>query len=303
MLITIRHPSGSDAKFSHVPPAEDKKELHHSTLLTPSVRGNPPFRTLKASEMIQMARAWSVNLEHGNQWWYAHVAELPGCFTRGSTREVVLASLGEVTTKHLAFLKAHGRGQEAGSSGFAVIEEVDDIPELGESGGAVALFTSDQLLVSAQEFDMFLSLMQWNREELLALVQPVPEDARTARALPGKRTLNETLRHVMNAEEWYISRLGRGIQKEYEAYVRSLRPGRRREAIPERLVTTRQGAVQTLKGLFARGKLGIFTRAAYTSHPEEEWTFRKVLRRFVEHEREHIGTIRELVRALPHEPK
>jgi predicted RNase H-like HicB family nuclease/uncharacterized damage-inducible protein DinB len=249
-----------------------------------------------------MTRAWSVNLEHGDQWWYAHVAELPGCFSRGSTREGVLASLGEATANHLAFLRAHGHRLEGGSSGFAVVEEVNGVPELGESGGAVALFASDQTPVNAQEFDVFLSLMQWNREELLALVQPIPEDARNARALLGKRTPNETLRHITNAEEWYISRLGLALQKEYEGHVRRLRPSRR-QAIPERLMTTRQGAVQTLKELFARGKPGIFTRVAYTRHPEEAWTFRKVLRRFVEHEREHIGTIRELLSALPHESK
>jgi predicted RNase H-like HicB family nuclease/uncharacterized damage-inducible protein DinB len=247
-----------------------------------------------------MTRAWSVNLEHGDQWWYAHVAELPGCFTRRSTREGVLASLGEATANHLAFLRAHGHRLEGGSSGFAVVEEVEGIPELGESGGAVALFASDQTPVNAQEFDVFLNLMQWNREELLTLVQPIPEDARNARALQGKRTLNETLRHVMNAEEWYISRFGLAIQKEYERHARRLRLGRR-QTIPERLVTTRQAAVQTLKEVFERGKPGTFTRSAYTRHPEEEWTFRKVLRRFVEHEREHIGTIRELLSALPYE--
>jgi uncharacterized damage-inducible protein DinB len=147
---------------------------------------------------------------------------------------------------------------------------------------------------------MFLDLIHWNRGELLALVQPIPEDARNARALQGKRTLNETLRHVMNAEQWYISRLGLGVQKEYEGHARRVRFGRR-QTIPERLVTTRHDAVQTLKEVFGRGKLGIFTRRAYTRHPQEEWTFRKVLRRFVEHEREHIGTIGELLLALPHE--
>ena len=43
----------------------------------------------------------------------------------------------------------------------------------------------------------------------------------------------------------------------------------------------------------------MFKRSAYTKHPEEEWTFRKVLRRFVEHEREHIGTIKKVIEALP----
>jgi hypothetical protein len=34
-----------------------------------------------------------------------------------------------------------------------------------------------------------------------------------------------------------------------------------------------------------------FVRKAYTKYPAEAWTLRKVLRRFLSHEREHIWTM------------
>lgn len=241
---------------------------------------------------------WSVNLEQGDRWWYAHVVELPGCFTRGETRKEVLEALPQEISHYLGFLETKRQIFAKSTVDFRVVEEIHGIPELGEAGGAVALFTSDKGPVSEGEFQVFLDLMQWNREELLALVNPLPEKTLNARPFPDKWTIIETLRHVANAEEWYISRLGTTAQKEYESFINNSQSKHEAQAVVERLATTRHGAIHVLRASFSRGVPDMFTRAEYTKYPEEQWTFRKVLRRFVEHEREHIGTIKRVVRAL-----
>lgn len=243
-------------------------------------------------------KPWSVNLEHGERWWYAHVTELPGCFTRGETREEVLTALRDAIADHIAFLEARGHPVDATTLDFGVVEEIHGIPELGEAGGAVALFSSDEEPVGEVVFSHFLDLMRWNRGELFGIVEPLSEDERNARPLPDKWTIEETLRHVANAEEWYVSRFGAEIQEEYEGFIRGMNPEERWSSILERLEATRRGGVHSLEYAFGRGVEGVFTRAAYTQHPEERWTFRKVLRRFVEHEREHIGTIKRVADAL-----
>ncbi len=243
-------------------------------------------------------RPWSVNIEHGERWWYAHVAELPGCFTRGETRDEVLGALPETIKRYIAFLEARGKPTGARAAEFRVVEEIQEIPELGERGGAVALFATDQEPVDREELQCFLDLMRWNREELLGNVEPLSENDKDARPFPDKWTINETLKHIANAEEWYVSRLGAKYQKEYEGFVRGLRPKGRRPSILERLGTVRLGATHALEYAFASGVQGVFKRTAYTRHPEEQWTFRKVMRRFVEHEREHIGTINRVIDAL-----
>jgi uncharacterized damage-inducible protein DinB/predicted RNase H-like HicB family nuclease len=242
---------------------------------------------------------WFVNLEHGERWWYAHVVELPGCFTREDDREEALIALPGAISRHLEYLRSKGVKRGWAASGLRVVEEVDGIPELGEAGGAVALFGSDRAPVSGAEFRPFLELMRWNREELMSIVESLSENARTARPLPGKWAINETLRHIANAEEWYISRLGLKAQREYEAFIETMKPDKKRQPILDRLYTTRQGVYHVLDVSFEGGVPRVFKRSAYTKHPEEEWTFRKVLRRFVEHEREHIGTIKKVIDALP----
>jgi predicted RNase H-like HicB family nuclease/uncharacterized damage-inducible protein DinB len=246
-------------------------------------------------------KPFSVNLEHGERWWYAHVAELPGCFTRGETREEVLEALPDAIAHHVTFLEVRSHPVSQKTREFRVVEEAHGIPELGEAGGAVALFASDEEPVGEREFKLFLDLMRWNREELLGIVEPLSENERNARPLSDKWTIEETLRHVANAEEWYVSRLGAEIQEECEGFVRGINPEERWGSILERLEATRQGGVHALEYAFGRGVEGVFTRAAYTQHSEERWTFRKVLRRFVEHEREHIGTIERVVGALAKE--
>jgi predicted RNase H-like HicB family nuclease len=250
---------------------------------------------------MKVAEPWSVNLERGERWWYAHVAELPGCFTRGESRGEVLGELPKAISRHLGFLEAKGRASAAGTTEFDVVEEVEGVPELGESGGAVALFSSDCGPMEGEEFRSFL--MGWNREELTALVGQLQDDAMNARPFQDKRTIGETLRHVANAEEWYVSRLGAEAQGVYEGFIECVRPGGRRLPVLGRLDLTRRGAVHALEKAFERGVPGVFTRAEYTGHPGERWTFRKVLRRFVEHEREHIGTINKVVEALGRAPE
>jgi len=240
----------------------------------------------------------SVNLEHGERWWYAHVSELPGCVTRADTRNEALERLPGEIERHLRFLEDHGEHQGFSSLNFSVVEEAADIPELGEAGGAVALFASDLKPVEPLEFEAFQNLMRWNREELAKIVVPMDEQELAANPIPGRWSIDRTLRHIGNAKRGYVSRLGTVAERICTDLERRLSLGRRRFQPLERLRIVRESAVGALEAVFQNQPVGTLRRRAYTRHPEEPWTFRKVLRRFVEHEREHIGTIKKVVEAL-----
>ena len=238
---------------------------------------------------------WSVNLE-GGVWWYAHVVELPGCFSRGASRGEALGGLPGAVEGRLGWLGGRGLVCPV-CSGFTVVEERGGIPGLGESGGAVALFASDLAPVDEASFRQAVGLMSLSREELLGVVGGLTEEMLDAEPIPGKRTVRRDMSHVVNAEEWYVSRLGRRYQGVYEGNLRVVR-GRRRLSAVERLRVTRSPMIAALGVALGEGRQGPFARRAYTRHPEELWTLRKVLRRFLEHEREHVWTIERTLGVL-----
>ncbi len=238
---------------------------------------------------------WSVNLE-GGTWWYAHVVELPGCFSRGGSRGEALGSLPGAVEGRLAWLGERGLACPA-CSGFTVVEERGGIPGLGESGGAVALFRTDLTPVDGETLGEAVRLMTLSRGELLGVVGGLTGEELDAEPIPGKRTVRRDISHVVNAEEWYVSRLGPRYQRVYEEGLRAIR-GRRRLSAVERLGATRLPMIAALEAALAEGRQGPFTRRRYTRHPEEAWTLRKVLRRFLEHEREHFETIGRTLWAL-----
>ena len=57
----------------------------------------------------------------------------------------------------------------------------------------------------------------------------------------------------------------------------------------------RRTAVERLQALTELERTEVVQCARWTQHPEEPWTARKVLRRFLEHEREHIAQARQIL--------
>ena len=66
----------------------------------------------------------------------------------------------------------------------------------------------------------------------------------------------------------------------------------------ERVMKVRQGAIAILRSYYPKLKDEIITSAKKSEHPEEQWTIKKVIRKFIEHERERINAIRALVEVL-----
>jgi hypothetical protein len=108
-----------------------------------------------------------------------------------------------------------------------------------------------------------------------------------------KRSINDILSHVCNAEEFYISRLGKDADVVYEQYLGT--PVFEVDKLPvfNRLELVRFAAVKTLEAIIPSKREAVFQRREYSRYPEEQWTAFKILRRFLEHEREHIFNIRE----------
>ena len=222
----------------------------------------------------------------------AHMPELPGCTARAAAREQVLERLPDAIRDYAAWLRRHGEplADEADPVEMEVLGESEHIGPF-HPGNATNLLPPDLEPIGSAEVEGLLRRMEYARADLLALVSALPDEILDWQPDPERWHLRRVLRHIGNADKWYVSRI---------VPVASLPPDWERDAempLLEYLEMTRRTAVARLRELRGEDAETVFYPAEWTDHPEEGWTLRKALRRFLEHEREHTGQVREILSA------
>ena len=231
-----------------------------------------------------------VYLEVTDSLCMAHIPDLPGCTLRAPSPAEALARLPAAIRGHLAWLRRHG--EPVPPAGDPVEIEV-----AGEShgfgpfnpGDAAALFPPDRTPITPADMEVYFRLMAHARADLLALVEPLPDDLLDRQPDPDSWAIRHILRHIGNAEEWYVSRLvpPETLPPEWE----------HDDELPllDFLAMERRTAVDRLSRLTAEERSAVVYPTRWTNHPDEPWTARKALRRAVEHEREHTAQIQEML--------
>ena len=225
----------------------------------------------------------------------AHVPDLPGCFVRAPTRDEALSGVLEAILEHLDWLRRHGEPVPSAEESF-------EFKIAGESRGygpfdrrsAAALFPPDWESITPKEVARHFRLMAYARADLLALVRDLPDEVLDWQPDPQSFNIRRLLRHVGNAEKWYVSRIvpPETLPPEWERD-KDLAP----LSIIEFLEMTRRTAVARLERLTEEERADVFYPVGWTDHPDEPWTARKVLRRFLEHEREHTRQVQGILTA------
>ncbi len=222
----------------------------------------------------------------------AHVLGLPGCLVRANNQAEALAALPDAVRAYHAWLRHHG----------------EDVPELVEPislhvaetstgfvpfwrGSKAALFAPDRVRVSREEMEIYFRLAAYARSDLLALVRSLSDEMLDWKADQESMSIREILRHVGNAEEWYVSRVVNPETLPLEWTHDADLP------IFEFLEMERRTTLDRLCQLADRELAEIFYPTQWSDHPDEPWTARKALRRFLEHEREHTDHIRHVLTA------
>ena len=224
--------------------------------------------------------------------WYGRFIDLIGTHARAQTLEQLLDELKEEVIYHNTWLKRHSEPTiKISGLKIEVAELVRDVELLGESGGSVACFKYDLKPVDEQIIEKCLCYMDFNRQDLLELIKGISEEKLNFTPNGKKRNIIQILNHICNAEEWYISRLGSETDIVYEQNLGIPLDKSDELSVYERMNIVRKACKKTLKETLIK-KDGIFMRPEYTQYPNEQWDARKVLRRFLEHEREHIYNIR-----------
>lgn len=210
----------------------------------------------------------------------------PGLFSSGAGEQAALDAFPAALTAYAGWINAKG-----GTLPFdpASVEHwVDEVfktyqinqnYELADEGYEVnAFFRMDWKMLSAEEIASGLQLLAWTRQDLLDLLRGVDQQALSVKH-PGERwDISGILRHLGGAEWWYLDRLGLAFPQADLAR----EPFARLEQVRQRLIQV----FPTLAGVV--NVLGV---------DGEVWSPRKLLRRTVWHELDHIGHIRRLLSA------
>jgi hypothetical protein len=157
------------------------------------------------------------------------------------------------------------------------IDENYRLVPAGQGYQTNAWFLDDWRPLTAEEIERALKIFHWQREELKGGLSTLSDDIREKQH-PGQRwNINGITKHVANAELWYLSRLGLAALSRTDLAADPMaRLDQLTEQI-ERIFPTFEGIIK-VSGIDG-----------------EFWSYRKIVRRTLWHQRDHIEHIKQLV--------
>jgi hypothetical protein len=228
-------------------------------------------------------RLFSALVEVGRDGWATvWVGELLGLFVNEPSEEEALRQLPGAIVAYLQWLRRHGDDIEVPDAVMVAVAE-RQTPDLdlayGEYG---ALYDLDRVPVTDDDLAHAAHWMRYMRHDTLELVARLPADAMAWRRTPGHEySIGDYLEHIARAERWYLSRLWSEVPKHVPGPTPVLSLAQSRERVLNWLLTMPADL---------RGKVIDFGGG-------DLWTARKVLGRYLYHERYHIRSIARIALA------
>jgi predicted RNase H-like HicB family nuclease len=227
-----------------------------------------------------MATTYNLYLESGpkRRKTMVHALDLLGCVATGPTTDAALAATPDAISAYLAFLARHGESIAPGAPfETRVVEHITEGAWLG-NGSPYIIFSPDLDPLSDVEIETYLTRVHWLHGDLAnwlashatSLDAAPPDGARPARAIAL---------HVLGASGASLASALGGA------------PGfSRLHTLAERGEVTLPDALRQAAGLVAERARATTPeqRAAVRTLPSGRYTFRKALRRTLEHAWEHL---------------
>ena len=197
----------------------------------------------------------------------ATVAELPGCMARGATRDEAAANARRAFPEYLALLEKYGVSTEHW-------KELDPASFGVKDTNVEDWFAEDFSPMQEHEIRDFLHHMEASRAALLGLVRELSPDDVERKPTPDSWSIRQALEHVMTTEASLVGRLERW--------------------------PTEIGALQAVHRMAFQRFSILDPEDTKIDHriAGQRWSTRRVMRRILEHEYEHMGHIREILAAL-----
>ena len=231
---------------------------------------------------------FQVGIENNNEGRsIAWALEHPGCFAYGIKGQAAVTNLESALDRYAGWILHHEPNTWLNFSENEIEIEVngvwdvyyinDDFNKVTEADGfsVESFFPYDWKPLSTIEIKRALDMLAWSRDDLIRSLRGISE-AKLNQTYPGERwSINGILNHLGSAEWWYLDRLGLAFP---------------RTQVPEEplawLDMVRKRFNSTLY------KLSDVKRVVGVDG--EFWSPRKLLRRTLWHERDHIEHILKL---------
>src|SRR5215216_1223865 len=211
-----------------------------------------------------------------------HVPALLGCIANGPTTEEALERTPDAIRAFLRFLQCHGAAVDPEEEiETRVAEHVTEGDWLG-NGSPYLIFPSDLEPLTPDDVETFVTRAAWMRADMLALVADLTDDEWTEKPATG-RAVRRILEHVAGAEYSYVRYFGKipGLAG----------PGAMEKMGHERFLAwidhVQQCEFDRLRSLTDAERSEPFIRGQTTR------TARKVMRRMLEHQWEHLAELRD----------
>ena len=220
-----------------------------------------------------MSERPAIYVQGDGTYWLAHVAILRGCIASGTTRDQAIANARRAFRAYLELLDARGVSIEHWKDLDPDTFVVRDLPP-------DRVVPEDVGPLEEHELRDFLHQFEASRAALLSLVRDIAPEEIERKPTEEMWSVREALEHVMLTEASLLSRLEKWPADPYNSL----------QAV-HRLVFQRFTIMEPADTALDHVVLG------------RRWTTRKVMRRMLEHEFEHLVHIKEIVAALGAKPQ
>ena len=203
--------------------------------------------------------------EHNRGDTLLYAVDLPGAFTRGETLSAAIAKMPAEIKSYLAW-----RGDPAPDRIEIVIAEEKESELDIRDADSDAIFDREKAPLTREEYEMLKSLALRSAKDLLTLYESIPD--RDAGLSPLRKTFygqvphtaREMYAHTQSVNAYYFGEIGVEADNEGDIYTCRKRGFEALEVRPDFLYTP------VIEGSYG-----------------EYWSLRKMLRRFIWHDRIH----------------
>ena len=203
--------------------------------------------------------------EHNGNDTLLYAVNYIGAYTRGASLEIAKAKMPQEIGSYLKWL-----GEDTVDNiEIMIVGEKDSDLAIKDADSDV-LFESERAPLGEDEYEKLKALALKSAKDFLALYESIPDKSATAiaerKTFYGQvpRTADEMYEHTKNVNEYYFSEIGVDADNDGDIY------------------ECRKRGFEALEA-----KTDFLQNAVMEGSYGEEWSLRKVLRRFIWHDRIH----------------